>query len=132
MKQERNVLLSIFQSKKIAGLFQNASIREQHRSTHLDIREKDVYEDIWDGSLITQNALLKTDPLSVSLIMYQDSFEVVNPFGSGKKKHKLLAVYLSLGDILPYNRSTTDHMQLVLCREQDLRYFGQDLVWGRW
>ncbi|XP_013879329.1 uncharacterized protein LOC106528650 isoform X2 [Austrofundulus limnaeus] len=115
----------------IAGLLQNESIREQHRSTHLDVHEKDILKDIWDGKIISQNALLKTDPLSVGLILYQDSFEVVNPLGSGKKKHKLLAVYLTLGDILPHNRSTTDHMQLVLlCRDQDFRYFGQDLVLG--
>lgn len=117
--------------KTIAGLLQNESIREQHRSNHLDVPEKDIFKDIWDGKIISQNSLLKSDPSSVGLILYQDSFEVVNLLGSGKKKHKLLAVYLTLGDILPHNRSTTDHMQLVLlCRDQDLCYFGKDLVLG--
>lgn len=57
------------------------------------------------------------------LILYQDSLEVVNPLGSGKNKHKILA------DLMPHN--SADHMQLVLlCEEQDFKYFGQDLVMG--
>lgn len=40
-------------------------------------------------------------------------------------------MYLTLANILPYNRSSIDQMQLVLlCREQDYKYFGQDLVFG--
>ena len=70
-------------------------------------------------------------PSSLRLILYQDSFEVVNPLGSGKKKHKILAVYLSLADLLPHSRSSIDQMQLVLlCREQDYVKFGQEAVFG--
>lgn len=32
---------------------------------------------------------------------------LVNPLRSGKKKHKMLALYLTLADILPQNRSST-------------------------
>lgn len=49
-----------------------------------------------------------------------------------KENNKVLAVYLTLGDILPHIRSNTDHMQLVLlCREQDFKFFGHDLVMGQ-
>ena len=42
-----------------------------------------------------------------------------------------MRVYLTLEDIMPHSRSSTDHMQLVpLCKEQDYKYFGQDLVFG--
>lgn len=113
----------------LTSLMKSESIREQHRCTHLNVRQKDIYKDVWDGKIIAENALFKSDPLSLGLILFQDAFEVVNPLGSGKKKHKVLAVYLTLGDILPHNRSNIDHMQLVLlCREQDFRFFGQDLV----
>lgn len=38
---------------------------------------------------------------------------------------------MTLANILPHNRSSIDQMQLVLlCREQDFKYFGQDLVFG--
>lgn len=54
---------------------------------------------------------------------------MVNPLGSSKKKHKILAVYLTLTDILPHNRSAIVQMQLVLlCKEQDFKYFGMDKV----
>lgn len=57
---------------------------------------------------------------------------MVNPLGSGKKKHKALAMYLTLADLLPHHRSSIDQMQLVLlCKEQDFKYFGQDLVMGQ-
>jgi len=50
----------------------------------------------------------------LSLILYQDSFELVNPLGSAKKKQKMLAVYFVLGNLKLYNRSRIDHTQLVL------------------
>ena len=41
----------------------------------------------------------------------------------------MLAVYSTLTDILPHNRSTIDQMQLVLlCREKDFKYFGMNKV----
>lgn len=60
--------------------------------------------------------------------MYQDSFEVVNPLGSAKGKYKILAVYLSLGNLPDYVRSHIDSIQLVaLCRE---KYFDCEKVYG--
>ena len=51
------------------------------------------------------------------------------PWAQGEKKHKVL-VYLTLTDILPH-RSSTDQMQLVLlCREQDFKYFGVNKVFA--
>lgn len=103
-------------------------MREQYSQVHSHVPSEDVLRDVWDGSNIRENLLFKTEVSSLGLILYQDSFEVVNPLGSGKKKHKILAVYLTLADILP---QSTDHMQLVhLCKEQDFKYFGQDLVMG--
>lgn len=57
---------------------------------------------------------------------------MVNPLGSGKRKHKIMAMYMTLGEILPHNRSTVDPAQLVLlCREEDFKSFGQDKVFSR-
>ena len=46
--------------------------------------------------------------------MYQDEFEVCNPLGQGKGKHKILAVYFTLGNLHVSNRSKVDSLQLVL------------------
>lgn len=94
-------------------------------------RPTDTLEDIWDGSNVAENALFKSDRKSLGLILYQDAFEVANPLGSGKKKHKVPAVYFSLTDVAPHNRSNVDQMQLaLLCREQDFKYFGHDKVFA--
>lgn len=57
-------------------------------------RAKDTVEDIWDGSFVAEHIFFQSDPKSLGLILYQDAFEVCHPLRSGKKKHKVLAVYL--------------------------------------
>src|SRR6218665_2214991 len=70
--------------------------------------------------------------MPISVILYQDAFEVVNPIGSAKSKHKVLGVYMILGNLLTHNRSKIDHTQLVLlCLEKDFDKFGQNLVFRR-
>lgn len=91
--------------------------------------QEGVLQDITDGSVTKSNVLFNEVPNALKLLLYQDSFEVVNPLGSGKKKHKVLAVYVTLGNIYPENRSKVDQMQLVLLvREADFKYFGQHIV----
>ncbi len=90
-----------------------------------------VVEDVADGENVKDNPLLNGTPSSLSIILYQDASEVVNPLGSGKKRHKILGVYMSLGEFQPHNRSCVDPMQLVmLCRENDLMTFGQEKVFS--
>lgn len=45
------------------------------------------------------------DVLSIPLIFYSDEFEVCNPIGSARIKHKLLAVYFTLACLPPALRS---------------------------
>ena len=78
------------------------------------------------------NTFFTSKPDAVKIILYQDAFEVVNPLGSAKRKHKMLAVYMTLADIFPHNRSNVDHMQLVLlCREAAFKTFGHAKVFSR-
>lgn len=117
--------------KTLNALFESEAFRKQYEQSHSQQPNKDVFEDIWDGCNIANNALFQKDKSSMALVLYQDAFEVVNPLGSGRKKHKILAVYLTLRNILLYNRSSIDQVQLVLlCREQDLKYFGQEVVFN--
>lgn len=96
------------------ALFQSQSVFEQYKQVHAHTETDNVFQDVWDGENVTNNTLKKYG--SLGLILYQD----------------VLAVYLSLADLLPYNRSNTDQMQLVLlCKEKDFKHFGQDLVLGR-
>ena len=80
-------------------------------------------------SVAKSNVLFIEFHNAIKLILYQDSFEVVNPLGSAKPKHKMLAVYITLGNIFPENRPKIDQMQLVLLvRETDFKYFGQEAI----
>ena len=113
MRQAKSVLLNMSQSnKQFEYLFHCESVREQYNQVHSGVPSEDVIRDVWDGTNMRENLLFKTEASSLGLILYQDAFEVVNPLGSGKKKHKIRAVYLTLADILPQNRSSIDHMQL--------------------
>ena len=114
--------------KTIEAFVQDPSVKEQLEDPQLPA-EEGTLQDICDGSVIKSNLLFQAVPNALKILLYQDSFEVVNPIGSAKSKHKVLAVYVTLGNIRPENRSKVDPMQLVLpVREADFKYFGQKLV----
>ncbi|CAB4006554.1 Hypothetical predicted protein [Paramuricea clavata] len=111
----------------IENLLKDSSVKEQFQNPLPS--QEGVLRDFMDGCVAKQNLLFIELPNAIKIILYQDSFEVVNPLGSAKKKHKILGVYLTLGNIYPQNRSKIDQMQLVLLiREVDFKYFGQEAV----
>jgi len=116
----------------IKSLLSQNSVKEQYDQAKADTETNpDVLEDVRDGRNFKESILLRDLPSSLSLILYQDSFEVANPLGSGRKKHKILAMYMTLAEIAPHNRSSIDPMQLVmLCREEDFQFFGQEKVFS--
>lgn len=115
----------------IVSLLSSELVKDQLQQIQTRVQTDNIFQDLWDGTNIKKNLLLKHTTSSIGIILYQDAFEVVNPLGSGRKKHKILAMYLTLANILPHNRLSLDQMQLVLlCREQDYKHFGQNLVFG--
>ena len=89
------------------------------------------YRDFDDASVFSDNSFFTQNPSALRIILYQDGYEVVNPLGSGKKKHKILGVYFMLGNILPHLRSNIAQMQLVLlCTESDFKYFGHKVLFS--
>lgn len=76
--------------------------------------------------------MFSSDPDSLKVMLFQDAFEVANPLGSAKTKHKVLAVYFTLGNFHPHQRSTVDQIQLaLLCVEKDCKYFGMDKIFNK-
>ncbi|XP_076069750.1 uncharacterized protein LOC143041626 [Oratosquilla oratoria] len=89
---------------------------------YLNLEAKCVENDNIQGILET---------VSGAGIFQRNAFEVVNPLGSARKKHKVVGVYFTLANIDSHLRSSIDHMQLVmLFTESDLQ-FGQDKVFSR-
>ena len=84
----------------------------------------DVLGDISDGQIFKSNYFFGQNPSCLKLVLYQDNFEVVNPLGSAKTRHKGLAVYVSVANLPVHVRSDTEYMALVLlCREKDFKAF---------
>lgn len=93
--------------------------------------EVGVLRDFVDGIVHKSIPLFDQQSDAVKLLLFQDAFEVVNPLGSAKKKHKILAVYFMLGNLYPWNRSRIHAIQLVLlCKESDFEFFGQEKVFA--
>jgi len=56
-----------------------------------------LYRDIHDGSVYKSNRLIMQSDECFSIVLYQDSFEIVNPLGSGKKKAQVVSCVLHAG-----------------------------------
>lgn len=56
-----------------------SNLFEQYKQVHAHTETDNVFQDVWDGENVTDNALKKDG--SLGLILYQDAFEVVNPLG---------------------------------------------------
>ncbi|XP_023184309.1 uncharacterized protein LOC111606963 [Xiphophorus maculatus] len=96
---------------------------------HTSESPSDILSDINDGQIYKFNNFFVENPSCLKLILYQDAFEVVNPLGSAKTRHKILAVYVSVANLPLHVRSDTDHMSLVLlCKEKDFKEFGHSKV----
>ena len=57
--------------------------------------------------------------------MYIDDFEVCNPLGTSRKKHKLCAIYWVIANLPVRDRSSLCTIYLAaLCKSQDVKTFG--------
>ncbi len=82
-----------------------------------------------DGSYLKENSFLSGDELKLPLILYIDDFEVCNPLGTSRKKHKVTAVYWVFADIPATLRSTlTSIYPAILCKADDINQYGYPKV----
>lgn len=111
----------------LSQLLDNKDIQDNvfHSRTHSEAH----YKSFHDGSHFRDNQFLSTDDTKLSLILYVDDFEVCNPLGTSRKKHKITAVYWVLGDVPATLRSTLSSIFLaILCRADDIKRYGYPKV----
>jgi hypothetical protein len=75
---------------------------------HAEVMSPEGYYSFRDGSHFKENVVLNVEECRIALGLYIDEFEVANPIGTSKKKHKLCAIYWvlrHLGIIRFYLRS---------------------------
>lgn len=83
------------------------------------------YKSFNDGSLLRENSFLCEDELKLPLILYIEDFEICNPLGTSRKKHKVTAVYWVFADIHATLRSTLTSIYLtILCKANDVNQYG--------
>jgi len=112
----------------LVALLQDPSVLQSITAQRPSTSDRNIYEDIIHGCVYKQLQSTVNGHF-LELIFYQDAFQVVNPLGSARKVHKIVAVYLALGNLPCYARTNIDNLQLaLLCRETDLTYFGPENV----
>ena len=83
------------------------------------------YKSFRDGNFFKENRLLSGEEFQIFVGLYVDDFEVCNPLGTSKKKHKVCAVYWVLSDLpLKYRSSLTSINLAVLCKSVDVKKYG--------
>ena len=86
----------------------------------------EVYDDISSGKLYT-----KKNGFDFNIMMYMDEFEIVNPIGSAKNKHKILAFYYTLCELPPHERQNSEKIQLILMvNSNDAKEFNKEMYLG--
>lgn len=81
-------------------------------------RDPDYLSDYCDGSYFKEHPFFKVYPHALRLHFYEDEFEVVNPLGSKRTKHKLCAFYYTVGNVDSKHRSKLRHIHLALLVRQ--------------
>lgn len=80
--------------------------------------------DFSDGTIYKNNSFFSSEN-NLEIIVFQDAFELCNPLGSSKKKHKLVGFYFIVGNLPLKYRSNINNIQLILlCKDSYIKQFG--------
>lgn len=71
------------------------------------------YRSFYDGSHSKENCFLSGEEFRLSLLLYCDDFEICNPLGTSREKHKVTGIYWVLADIPALLRSTLSSIYLL-------------------
>ncbi|KAL2080249.1 hypothetical protein ACEWY4_024042 [Coilia grayii] len=114
--------------KMLQALLSHKDILEKALHTEA-LHTENGYHSFRDGTSFKGNALLNVDEFRIVLGLYIDEFEVANPLGTSKKKHKLCAIYWVLANLDSKYRSTLHTIQLaVLCKDSSVQKHGYQEV----
>lgn len=82
-----------------------------------------------DSTNYRENDFLVAGTFRILLTMYTDEFEIANPLGTSKKKHKMFGVYWVLANLPSKHRSSLQAIQLaLLCKASEVKQYGYEKV----
>lgn len=106
----------------------NKNIQERISETDRTSVRTTQYSSFKDGRIFQKNVFFCEED-RIRIILYIDDFEVCNPLGTSRKKHKITAVYWMLGNIPSQGQSTLTSIYLaVLCKAVDTKTFGYEKI----
>lgn len=87
------------------------------------------YRTFSDGNYYKTNELFSAEHPSIPIILYVNDFEICNPLGTSRKKHKVTAVYWMLAGVPGFLRSSLSSVFLAMfCKADDVKRFGYRTV----
>lgn len=104
-------------------ILSNRDILDKAMSSESNVTQG--YKSYKDGFRFKDHHLLTEEEFRITLCLYIDDFEVANPLGTSKRKHKLCAIYWVLGNLHPKYRSSLHSIQLaLLCKVSYIKEYG--------
>ncbi|OON91157.1 MAG: hypothetical protein ATN32_02455 [Candidatus Epulonipiscium fishelsonii] len=98
------------------------------KSPHHIQTDKIQYKSFYDGSNYKENLHFSKE-CAISLVLYVDDFEICNPLGTSRKKHKICGVYWALGNLPASCHSSLSNIYLAaLIYSEDVKCYGFDTV----
>ena len=84
----------------------------------------DILRQFFDGTFIRQNDFYTGEEIKLSIILYVNDFEVCNPLGTSRKKHKITAVYWVLANVPSHLQTALTSIHLgLLCKSVNVKQF---------
>lgn len=105
-------------------LLSNKRVFELCFSLSKSTNNDNIFKDLRDGDNFKNNSFFINNPNALQILLYQDAFEICNPLGSSRKKHKIIGIYMTVGNLSPWHRSRVDQILLVaLIYEHQVRTY---------
>jgi hypothetical protein len=104
------------------------SLNEVQSCLNEEVQNTDKMTDIFDGMYMKKD-FFQNHPDALLFSLYFDDFEIVNPIGSHRKKHKLSVFYWTLLNISPEFRFKLQATQLLaIGKTSNLKKFGYKVL----
>ena len=93
------------------------------------IEQSGHYRSFRDGDYFKENEILSGKDVSLSITLYIDDFEICNPLGTSRKKHKVCGVYWILANLPARYKSSLSSIYLaLLCKSEHIKIYGYNRV----
>ena len=93
------------------------------------VQQSGHYRSCLDGDYFKRNPILSGQDVSLCITLYIDDFEICNPLGTSRKKHKVCGVYWTLANLPKIYKSSLSSIYLaLLCKTEHIKIYGYSRV----